>query len=417
MEAMMERTRRGVKVVASLLALAGLLWAPAAGRAQEPVRIGFIYASTGPFAQTGLDMRDGFMLYLTEVGSKAGGRTIEVIQESIGSNKPDEALTKARKLVERDNVHILGGVNATPEAYALRAYVNEKRIPTVIMLAGADGLTQHQKSSYVFRSSFANSDSSHPLGEWAYKQGYRKTVIIAQDFGAGYEQIGGFARTFIEAGGQIIQEIYPPLGAPDFAPYFGRIRQDADVVTVFVAGADALRFVNQYAEFGLKGKLPLIGKGYLVDEPILPRQGDNALGIITSLHWSAALDTPVNRRFLAAYAAAFKRPAATYSEQGYVGAQMIVKSLEAVKGNTENQQAFLAALARVEVDAPRGKVRLDAYHNPIHPVYIRKVEKKDGVLQNTVIATYPNTSQFWKWSPEAYLAMPTYADMKGKWVK
>ena len=161
----------------------------------------------------------------------------------------------------------------------------------------------------------------------------------------------------------------------------------------------------------------MIGKGYLVDEVILPRQGDNALGIVTSLHWSAALDTQVNRRFLAAYAAAFRRPATTYAEQGYVGAQMIVKSLEVVRGNTENQQAFLAALGKVEVDAPRGKVKLDAYHNPIHPIYIRKVEKKDGALQNTVIATYPNTSQFWKWSPEAYLAMPTYADMKGKWVK
>ncbi len=406
-------------IVGLLVTLAGILafLGTPFVHAQEPVRIGFIYTSTGPFAQTGLDMRDGFQLYLSEVGSKAGGRAIDVIEESIGSNKPDEALTKARKLVERDKVHILGGVNATPEAYALRPYVTDRKVPTVIMLAGADGITQKLKSDYVFRSSFANSDSSHPFGEWAYKQGYRKAVLVVQDFGAGYEQIGGFARTFIEAGGQVIQEIYPPLGTPDFSPYLGQIRRDTDVVMAFVAGADALRFVIQYAEFGLKGKLPLIGKGYLVDEVILPKQGDTALGIVTSLHWSAALEIPANKRFLEAYSAKFRRPATTYSEQGYVGAQMIVQALEAIKGRVENKEAFLAALARVDIEAPRGKVRLDSYHNPIHPIYIRKVEKKDGALQNTVIATYPNVSQFWKWSPEAYLAMPAYADLKGKWAK
>jgi len=413
---MMVSRQRIVGLLVILTGILAFLGAPFVN-AQEPVRIGYIYTSTGPFAQTGLDMRDGFLLYLGEVGSKAGGRAIDVIEESIGSNKPDEALTKARKLVERDKVHVLGGVNATPEAYALRPYVTDRTVPTVIMLAGADGITQKLKSEYVFRSSFANSDSSHPFGEWAYKQGYRKVVLIVQDFGAGYEQIGGFARTFIEAGGQVTQEIYPPLGTPDFAPYLGQIRRDADAVMAFVAGADALRFVIQYAEFGLKGKLPLIGKGYLVDEVILPKQGDTALGIVTSLHWSAALEIPANKRFLEAYAAKYRRPATTYSEQGYVGAQMIVQALEAVKGKIENKEAFLAALGRVEIDAPRGKVRLDAYHNPIHPIYIRKVEKKDGVLQNTVIATYPNVSQFWKWSPEAYLAMPAYADLKGKWAK
>ena len=412
-------TRRNGWLAVVLIALVWLVGLPGADltEAQAPVKIGLIHTDTGPFAQPGLDMRDGFLLYWSQVGHRAGGRAVEVLTEGNATNKADEALTKARKLVERENVHLLGGVIETPVAYALRTYVVEKKIPFVIMNAGADGVTQKQKSEYVFRSAFANSDSSHPLGDWAYKQGYRKAVIMASDFGAGYEQIGGFARTFIEAGGKVIQEIYPPLGVPDFGPYIGQIGRDADVVAVFFAGADALRFVTQYAEFGLKGKIPLIGKGYLVDEVILPKQGDAAEGIVTSLHWSAALDTPENKKFLQAYSEKYKRPATTYAEQGYVGAQMIAKALETTKGNIENKEAFLEALGHVEVAAPRGKVKLDAFHNPIHTIYIRRVEKKGGVLQNAVIASYPNTSQFWRWSPEAYLAMPTYADMKGKWVK
>ncbi len=405
----------GTVASVAAVALVALVWVSGAA-AQAPVKIGFIYPDSGPFAQLGLDMRDGFLLHWSELGNRAGGRPVEVLTETKGTNKPDEGLTKARKLVERDRVQVLGGIISTPVAYALRSYVIDKKMPLMIMNAGADGLTQKQRSEYIFRSSFVNSDSSHPLGEWAYQQGYRKMVLVASDFAAGIEHIGGVARTFTDAGGQVIQEIYPPLGAPDFAPYLTQIRRDADVVAVFAAGADAVRFVNQYAEYGLKGKIALIGKG-VTDELTLQRQGQAAIGIITAFQWSGALDTPANKRFVAAYAAKHRRPATTFSEQGYVGAQMIVQALEAVKGNAENKEAFLAALAKVEVDAPRGKVRLDPFHAPIHNIYVLKVEEKGGALQNTVIATYTNVNQFWKWTPEQYMAFPTYTEMKGKWAK
>lgn len=413
------RTCRGLAILAwvmAVLGLAGFVGAPAA-QAQEPIRIGHIYPDQGPFAQPGIDMRDGYLLYWSQVGDRAGGRPVENLLESKGTNKPDEGLTKARKLVERDKVHLLGGVISTPVTLALRSYVIDKKMPFIIMNAGADELTKKLRSDYIYRSAFANSDGSHPLGEWAYKQGYRKAVIMGWDFAAGYEQMGGFARTFIDAGGQVIQELYSPIGAPDFAPYLSGIKRDADVVFVFFGGADAPRFVNQYAEFGLKGKIPLIGKGYLTDEVFLQRLGDNAVGIITSLQWSAALDTPTNKRFLEAYQAKHKRPGTTFAEQGYLGAQMFHQALEAVKGNVENRETFLAALKKVDIDAPRGRVKLDAYHNPIHNIYIRKVERKDGALQNTVIQTYPNVSQFWKWTPEAYMALPPYQGLKGKWAK
>jgi len=398
----------------TLVGLTGLLAAQAWG--QGPVKIGFIYPDSGFLAQLGLDLRDGFLLYWSEVGNKAGGRPVEVLLEAKGSNKPDEGLTKARKLTERDQVHILGGIIATPVAYALRPYVIEKKVPLVIMNAGADELTKKLRSPYIFRSSFSNSDGSHPTGEWLYKHGYRKAALIASDFGGSIEHIGGVARTFTEAGGQVIQELYPPTGTADFAPYLAQIRRDADVVVTAIFGADALRFVKQYAEYGLKGKIPLVGKA-LTLEDVLPGQGDAAIGVISVFHYSTALENSENKRFVEAYTARYKRPPTGMSDQAYVGAQMIAKALEAVKGNIENQEAFLAALRRVEVDAPRGKVKLDAFQNPIHTIYILKVEKRGGVLQNIPIASYPNTSQFWKWTPEQFMAMPGYADMKGKWAK
>ena len=203
----------------------------------------------------------------------------------------------------------------------------------------------------------------------------------------------------------------------DWSPYLAQIKRDADAVSVFFAGADALRFVQQYGEYGLKGAIPLIGKGYLVDEVILPKQGDAAVGIVTALHWSYSLNTPENKAFIQAYEAKYKRPPTSYAEQGYVGAQMLAKALEAVKGNIENKQPFLNALKKVELNAPRGMFRLDSYGNPVHNIYIRKVEKVGGKLQNTVIDTYPSVSQFWKWNPNKFMAMPDYDQMKGKWVK
>jgi branched-chain amino acid transport system substrate-binding protein len=405
-------------VVAGLTALVVLLGCVGAPpvEAQGPIKIGFLTPMTGVYAALGEAMRDGFLLYWSQVGNKAAGRPVEVLVEDKGSNKPEEGLTKARKLVERDGVHVLSGVISTPVAIALKDYANAQKVSFIVANAGADAVTQRARSPYVFRSSFSNSDSSHPLGDWAYKQGYRKMVIMASDYGAGYEQTGGIARTFVEAGGKVIQEIYSPLGTPDFAPFIGQVDRSADVVAVFYAGADALRFVAQYAEYGLKGKIPLIGKGFLTDDLILQRLGDAAVGIVTALHWSRAIDTPENKKFVQAYEEKYKRRVTVYAEQGYVAAQMIAKAAETLKGNVENKDEFLSALRRVEVDAPRGKVKLDAYQNPIHTAYILKVEKKGTELQNSVIAQYP-TNQFWKYGPDAYMAMPAYPDMKGKWAR
>ena len=414
----MRRVTFGVLTALVVLVASGGLASrtPAAAQSPGPIKIGFIYPDKGPLAQLGIDLRDGFLLYWGEVGNKAGGRPVELILETKASSKPDEGLTKARKLVEHDKVHLLGGVIASPVAYALRPYVIAQKTPLVVMNAGADGLTQRQRSPYIFRTSFSNSDSSHPLGEWAYKQGYRKMVLMGADFVAAYEHMGGIARTFTEAGGQVIQEIYPPFGNADFAPFLSQIRRDADVVATFFAGVDAIRFVKQYEEYGLKGKIPLIGKG-LTQGDVLSKIGEPAVGIVSAIHWVPAVDTPENKRFMEAYAAKYKRPAVDMAEQGYVGAQAIARALEAVKGNVEDQAAFLAALKAVEFNGPRGRVRFDAFQNVVHAVHILKVEQRGGAVENLPMASFPNTTQFWKWSPEAFMALTPYAELRGKWAK
>src|SRR5256712_7325022 len=179
---------------------------------------------------------------------------------------------------------------------------------------------------------------------------------------AACEQRGGSAGTFRGGGGRVIEEIPPPFGNADFAPFLSQIRRDADVVATFFAGVDAIRFVKQYEEYGLKGKIPLIGKG-LTQGDVLSKIGEPAVGIVSAIHWVPAVDTPENKRFMEAYAAKYKRPAVDMAEQGYVGAQAIARALRSVKGNGEEQPAFLRALKAGAFNVPRLQERVRPYQH------------------------------------------------------
>ncbi|MBI5586633.1 MAG: ABC transporter substrate-binding protein [Deltaproteobacteria bacterium] len=399
----------------ALLNLSGPALQPAV-QAAEPVKIGYMISLSGVYTALGVDLRDGFNLYMDEIGNKAGGREIKVFVEDKGSNDVSRALDIAKKLVEKNQVNILAGIVGTGSAYALAEFVQKHQLPFVISNAGADDLTQRKSNPFIVRPAFVNSGGSHPLGEWVYDKGYRKAVLMGADYAAGYEHVGGIARTFTKKGGKVIQEIWAPLGTKDYAPYLAKIDRNADVVLVFFAGADALRFVKEYADFGLKGKIALVGKGYLVDDNILDKQAGAAEGIISESHYCLLLDTPENNKFKQAYTKKYGHPPTLYSEQGYLTAKLIAEALNQTKGAVEGAK-FVQVMRSQELKAPRGTVKFDKYGAPIQNSYIREVKKVGASWENVPIKTYNMVNQFWSWSPEEYMKMPTYSDMKGKWMK
>jgi branched-chain amino acid transport system substrate-binding protein len=196
----------------------------------------------------------------------------------------------------------------------------------------------------------------------------------------------------------------------DFAPYLAQISRDVDAVYALFLGRSALQFMRQYEEYGLKQRVRLIGSGTTTDEHALLFMGDEALGVITALHYSPALDTPANTKFVAAYRAQHRKVPSYYAESMYTGGKWLVAAIEAVRGNVEDSDALLGALRNAKpVDLPRGPVELDEYGSPIQNVYIRKVERVNGELRNTVIETIPRVSQFWKYNPADYLRQPLYS--------
>ncbi len=383
---------------------------PSWAQGKGPIKIGFISPLSGGMAANGKDMLAGFELYFEEIKYQAAGRKIELFVED-DEAVPATGLTKTRKLVEKDGVHVMTGGLMASTGYALAPYIDSKEIPMTYPVMAPDDLTQRQRPKWIVRTGWNSSQPNHPLGEYAYQTlKLRKVVIIGLDYAFGWECAGGFQKTFEEAGGKIIQKIWTPLTVTDFSPYLAQISKDADGVYALFTGRTTLQFTKQYQEFGLKGRLVLVGGGTTTDEHALPSMGDEAIGVITSLHYSEALDNPANKRFVKAFREKAKKAASYYSEGTYTGARWIGEAIKMINGDVENRSKFMDALRKVEIkDVPRGDFKLDSYGNPVQNIYIRKVEKVGGQLQNSVIQTIPNVSQFWKYKPEEFLKQPVYS--------
>jgi len=378
--------------------------------AQGPIKIGFLSPMSGAIAAAGKDMYSGCELYWQESGWQIAGRKLEVILED-NEGLPATALTKLRKLVENDHVHLVAGVILSNVAYALVPYIEAQGIPTLYPINSADDLTQRRRPKWLIRTGFSAGGNMHPFGEYAATVlGYKKVATLGLDYAFGWETVGGFHKSFEDSGGQIIQKIWVPLNVQDYAPYLAQVKKEADAVFVNALGRWTLLFAKQYADSGLRDRLPLIAGGTYSDEHVLPQLGDESLGVVSAHHYSASLDTPANRRFRAAFEKAYNRTPSFYSENCYTGARIISEAVRAIGGKVEDRAALMAALRQVEItDAPRGPVKMDPYGNPTQNVYIRRVERVGGRLQNTVIHTYTAVSQFWKYDPEEFLKQPVYS--------
>jgi branched-chain amino acid transport system substrate-binding protein len=391
------------------LALILLLLTTSVAPAAEPIRIGYLGPLTGIFAQAGKDMLEGLKMGLEGAGGQVAGRKLELIDEDNEGN-PATAQTKYRKLVQQDKIHVLAGVLLANIGYALVPPIERDELPA-LFLTTPDDLTKRRPPKWILRSNFAASQPMHALGDYAAKTlKLKKVAAIAMDNPFGHEGIGGFQRVFEDAGGRVVQKTWVPLNAMDFAPYLTQVPKDVDgVVQVFVAG-QAVRFAKQYADSGLKDKLPLIGTGVFTDESALRSMGDEAIGIIGTMIWSPTLTNPANQAFMKLAETRLKRPPAYFHAVMYSAGRWITDAARAVDGRVEDRARFLAAIRKAieTTDDPRGPIKLDEYNNPTENVYITKVEKVGGRLQTTVIHTYPMVSQFWTYKAEEFLKTPAY---------
>ena len=373
----------------------------------DPIRLGLLTVKTGPLASGGIDMERALLMFLRERNYILGGRKVDLIVADT-SGVPATARTKTQELVEKNNVHVLTGPLAAFEALAVDDYLRQAQIPT-LAAAAAEDLTQRNPNPWFVRATSTSAQCAHPFGDYCAKELKYKTMItIADDIAYGHEMCAGFQRTFEEAGGKIIQKLFPPLTVPDYGTYVAQLKQ-ADAIFLGFAGSNGFRFTRQFAEYGLKDKIQVVGGMTAFDESVLRNMGDEALGIITTCWYSAELDAKPNQSFAADFRKEFKYDPGFYAAGTYVNGGVLEAAIKTINGKVEDKKAFMAALLATDVETARGPVKFDQLGNVVGNVYLRKVVRKDGRLVNSVIKTYPNVSQFWTYDQQAFLKNPVYS--------
>ncbi|WP_213771013.1 ABC transporter substrate-binding protein [Bradyrhizobium sp. dw_78] len=404
--------RQFLKTTTAALAVTGAGSWRGAHAQDAPIKIGLLAPLTGVVASGGKEMVEGVQFYLEQVNSQIAGRKVELVIEDDASN-PDTALQKARRLVEQSNCHMLIGDLLANTGLAVANYVKGTGTPYFIPIIAADDLTQRARIRNVIRvAGYTASEFTHPLGDWALKQGYKRIATISQDYTFGHEQCGGLAQVLTEGGGEIVQQFWHPLNTADFSPYLGQLADlKVDAIFAMETGADSTRLIQQYASFGLK-KTPLLMAMNGTDQSVIRTLGEECEGIISPAHFAEGSDNPVTAKFVKDYEAKYGKIPSLYGFSMYSGMMWIDAAVKKIGGKVEDRDAFIDSVLTTElVDSPLGKtVKFDAYGNPIYDVYIRKVVKRaDGKFWNVPIQTYPNVSQFWKYDPETYLKQPPYS--------
>ena len=398
-----------LSLAVSATLVAGAMSLPAQA-ADEPIRLGFLTIKSGALAAGGKQMEDGLRLFLKERNNMIAGRKVELFVGDTGG-QPAITKTKAQELVEKNKVHVIIGPLAAFEALAIDDYIRSSETPIISPSAAAEDMTQRKPNPWFVRAVGTSAQPHHPLGEYAAKTlGYKRIAIIADDFAFGHEIAAGFQRTFEDNGGKVVQKLWSPLNVADYGTYIGQIKPNVDAVFAAFAGGNGIKFLKQYNEYGLKAKIPLLGAMTTVDEGVLKSMGDEAVGVVSAGWYTSAINNPNNKRFAGEINRDYKQDPGYYSIGAYGAAMMLEEAAKAVKGKVEDKTAFMAALRKVQVaNDPRGAIQLDALGNPVMDVYIRKVERKDGRLVNSIVKTYPAVSQFWTYGTKEFLANPVYS--------
>jgi branched-chain amino acid transport system substrate-binding protein len=396
-------------------ALAGCAFAallsPAAALAQaDPIRIGFLTVRTGALAAGGKQMEEGIQLFLKERNNLLAGRKVELFIADTGGTPP-QAKAKTQELVEKNRVHVIIGPLATFEALAIDDYIKQAQVPLITPTSAAQkDLAQQKLNDYVIHAVGTAAQPMHVLGDFAAKKlGIKRAASIADDFTYGHEGAAGFQAAFEDGGGKLVQKLWPPLNVADYGSYVGQIKRNVEGLYAGFAGINGLRFLKQFSEYQV-GKIAIFGNPTCVDEGVLRNMGDEALGVYSASWYSAALDTPENRRFVEAVQKEYQVVPGFYTVGTYVAGMYLEAALAALKGRFEDKAAFVRALHEVRVaKSPIGPIRIDEYGKPILNIYVRKVERKDGRLVNAIVATYPDVTQFFNYDSKQFLANPVYS--------
>jgi branched-chain amino acid transport system substrate-binding protein len=368
----------------TILAIVAAILAVSSAQAADTVKIGLIMAYSGQFADTATQMDNAIKLYVKQHGDTVAGRKIEFIRKDTGGPNPDVAKRLAQELIVRDGADIIAGFTLTPEALGAAGVSAEAKKFMVVMNAATSIITA--KSPYIARTSLTIPQLENTFGAWAYKSGVRKVYTMVSDYGPGIDAETWFQNGFKGAGGEVVGSVRMPVANADFSAYVQRAKDlNPEAIFVFIpGGAQPPAFAKALAERGMDPKkIKIMGQGEItMDDNVLKNMGDAALGIITVFHYSAEHKSAMNAAFVKAYNADYHRNPDVFSIGGWDGMHLIYEALKKTGGKADGD-SLIAAAKGMKWESPRGPISIDPdTRDIVQTVYIRRVEKVGGAIQN-----------------------------------
>src|SRR5688572_24140 len=260
------------------------------------IKVGLVIPQAGVYTPLGEDMKQGWDLWLEQNDGKMGDYEVETVVADEGEG-PDTGVPAIQRLLQEDQVDVVVGIVNSATALGAADQFTEAQKVLIVANAGAGPITGEASSPYVWRTSFTNAQIAAAMGQHLGDEGVGPVYVMAPDYAAGQEVIAGFTEAYEAAGGTVAGQALPPFGTTqDYQPFLSPIESSgAEATFVFFSGGEAVSFVQQYAEFGLKDSIPLYGSGFLTEGSVLDAQGEAAVGIQTSLHYSTEIENDANQ--------------------------------------------------------------------------------------------------------------------------
>jgi branched-chain amino acid transport system substrate-binding protein len=359
-----------------------------------PIKIGVVYSYTGSSPTAGPALDASIAAWLALHHQLVGGRKVTIIRRDDTGPSPDVAARQAQELVVSDHVDFLMGSIFTPDAIAVMRISTAARVPFFIVNAATNGILAN--APYSFRFGASIQQNTAPLAIWAGKTGMKTAFDLVSDYAPGTESDKVFAAAFTANGGKVLGDLHVPVTANDFTAYMQRVKDakpEANFAFV-VAGSPSVAFFKASKLAGLDAAgIKTIVNGATVDDLDLDAIGDYALGVISCAQYSWTHKSKLNE----AYVREFRKAATNgvknpdfMAEAGYDIMSAIDRVVTAQSGSaTLDLDKTLATLSGLQLDSPRGPIQVDPKTRElIQNIYIRKVQRVDGVLANVEFETF-----------------------------
>lgn len=352
----------------------GLILAVAGHSVSAEVKVGYIGSFSGPTAMLGQEQYDGFMLGVELANAKPGSVPIKVVRED-DQFRPEISMQATRRLLEHEKVDVMVAPGSTQLLIATLPRLIKSGKVVFSTLSGPAVLAGEKCQPNVFVTAYPSDGPAEAMGEYVKKQGFNNVLLMTSNYHGGKDMLAGFKRHYT---GNIVDEIYTPLGQTDYSAEITQIQlAKPDAVFVFYPGGMGINFTKQAAQAGMLSSLPVFSV-FTVDPTTLPAIGKSANGITTSVVWDAGLDNPASKSFVEAFTEKYNRVPSHWAAVSFDTAQILATALRSVDSDVSNDAKLVQAVknAGTEFESVRGAFRFNHNNMPIQDYYIYQYKQE-----------------------------------------